>query len=79
MQPLKTFSKNRATIVCDAFSYEQKSEIRAFIESLEIMRIIETVRENFVMVLGGDGTMLRAIHAHHSDNLPFVGVNFGTK
>lgn len=79
MQPLKTFSKSHATIVCDSFSYEQKPEIRTFIESPEIMRIIETVKEDFVMVLGGDGTMLRAIHVHHSDNLPFVGVNFGTK
>lgn len=42
-------------------------------------RLIEAVGQRFIMVLGGDGTMLRAIHTHYPDHLPFVGVNFGTK
>lgn len=79
MQPLKTFRKNHTAIVCDPFSYDRKPEIRTFIESEEVARIIEAVKEDFILVLGGDGTMLRAIHAHHAENLPFLGINYGTK
>jgi len=31
-----------------------------------------------IVVLGGDGTMLQAIHAHMGRNIPFYGVNCGS-
>jgi NAD kinase len=30
-----------------------------------------------ILVLGGDGTMIKAIHEHYDKNLPFYGVNYG--
>ena len=79
MEPLRTFEKGNTKIVCDAFSYEKKPEIGAFINSPDLRRIIDSVGRKFIMVLGGDGTMLRAVQSHHLENLPFLGINFGTK
>lgn len=79
MNSLKNFRHGDVKIVCDAFSYEKKPEIRDFIGSPEVNRIREAVGQRFILVLGGDGTMLRAIHAYYQENLPFLGVNYGTK
>ena len=43
MELLKTFEHGNAMLGCDGFSYEKKPEIRDFIESPELSRIIETV------------------------------------
>ncbi len=32
---------------------------------------------NFILCIGGDGTMLRAIHKHHKLHIPFYGINRG--
>lgn len=33
---------------------------------------------NFIIVVGGDGEMLRAIHSFYNLNIPFIGINSGS-
>ena len=40
-------------------------------------RQYESDDPNFILVLGGDGTMLHAIREHWRDRLPFLGLNAG--
>jgi NAD+ kinase len=65
-------------VVYDDRTYEQKPELREFIESRLLQAILESV-ENSIIVLWWDGTMLSAIHTHHMKRMPFLGLNFGTK
>ncbi len=41
--------------------------------------MIDERHPNVIAVLGGDGTMLRAVRQHWPLRLPFVGINLGTK
>jgi NAD kinase len=41
------------------------------------LRRYESTNPEFILVVGGDGTMLRAIRQHWRDRLPFYGVNVG--
>lgn len=66
-------------ILSDGFLLDKKPEIRRFAESDGIRELSETVGTKTLLVLGGDGTMLRAIRQRHSENVPFLGANFGTK
>ena len=79
MEPLKIFHQDNATIICDTFAYEKRPEIRVFMESPEFRHIIQMVQEKFIMVLGGDGTMLRAVQSYYLKDIPFLGINFGSK
>ena len=65
-------------VVYDDRTYEQKPELRDFLESKKLLAILDSVK-SAVIVLGWDGTMLSAIHAYHTKRLPFLGLNFGTK
>lgn len=76
---MKTIEKWNAMILVDEFTYKSKPEIRDFIEWLEIQKIIDAMHEKFYLVLGWDGTMLRAIQSTFQDNLPYLGINFWSK
>ena len=65
-------------ILFDPVTLARKPELREFLEN-EAEALAERVRFDCLIVLGGDGTMLRAIRECHSEGLPFLGVNFGTK
>lgn len=41
--------------------------------------LIDDRHPNLIAVLGGDGTMLRAVREHWRRRVPFLGVNFGTR
>ncbi len=38
---------------------------------------LRSKRPDIILVMGGDGTMLRAIHTHWRRGIPFLGINFG--
>lgn len=66
-------------ILSDGFLVAKKREIAEFAESETVKALAERLKERTLLVLGGDGTMLRAIRERHGDGLPFLGINFGTK
>ncbi|EKE30348.1 MAG: Inorganic polyphosphate/ATP-NAD kinase [uncultured bacterium (gcode 4)] len=76
---MKTIKSWNATILVDEFSFKSKPEIAQFIDSSEIQKIINAIHEPFYMVLGWDGTMLRAIQQTFKDNLPYLWINFWSK
>lgn len=57
-------------IVCDNLN----TKAAHYAEQLEHHTI---TKSNIILVLGGDGTMIKAIHEYYKLNLPFYGLNFG--
>ncbi len=58
--------------------YCETSSIATKIKSSYKDKVVSNVKKaDFVLCLGGDGTMLRAIHEHHKLNIPFYGINRG--
>lgn len=53
---------------------ESRSEARELVEQL---RPYESPEPELIVVVGGDGTMLRAIRQHWRDRVPFYGLNTG--
>lgn len=47
-------------------------------EHLAAIGRVDEHQPNLILVLGGDGTMLRAIRQHWRKHIPFLGVNYGT-
>ena len=58
-------------IYCDMYNEEAK---KAFKGQACSVRIEEA---NVILVLGGDGTMIKAITELHHHGLPFYGINYG--
>lgn len=63
----------------DSFSYERNWDLRDFLGSTFITDLLEEVNRRCILVLWGDGTMLRAIGNHHDKDIPFLWINFGHK
>lgn len=66
-------------IYYDDFSFQKNIHLREFLSSNRAKKLLEQVKEKCILVLGWDGTMLRAIGEHHGENIPFLWVNFGHK
>ncbi|AKH32717.1 hypothetical protein XF24_00376 [candidate division SR1 bacterium Aalborg_AAW-1] len=56
----------------------RNSELKQQIHQKLYHIVTEPTQADLIIVLGGDGTMLDAIHELHSYNIPFFGVNCGT-
>lgn len=64
---------------------ERAADLRACVESfaeivcfdLEGKEDLSRLKADFVVVLGGDGSMLRSAHQLHTNSLPVLGVNMG--
>lgn len=63
----------------DDFSYEKNGNLREFIDSTYIPALLESIQKQCILVLGWDGTMLKAIGKHGNEKVPFLGINFGHK
>lgn len=61
----------RAIFYCDSFN-PKACEVKKAFEALE-----DNVNPNIIFVIGGDGTMIRAIREHWRRRLPFFGINCG--
>ena len=70
---------HQSLVYYDTYSYEHNGNLREFVENSYIHALLESVQKQCILVLGGDGTMLRAIAEHAEKDLPFLGVNFGHK
>ena len=70
---------NDSHIYYDSYSYERNGNLRDFAKNTFITSLIESIGRKCIVVLGGDGTMLRAIREHASEDIPFLGVNFWHK
>ncbi|MEK7211817.1 MAG: NAD(+)/NADH kinase [Patescibacteria group bacterium] len=57
------------------FADEANPRARKWAE--ELNHPANAANPNMILVVGGDGTMLRAIHKHWRKRLPFLGVNTG--
>ena len=63
-------------IYYDSYNYARNGNLRDFAENTFITSLIESIEKRCIIVLGGDGTMLRAIREHASEDIPFLGINF---
>jgi NAD+ kinase len=63
---------------------DQPKFVKAKNEIIDSLRqknclVTETKHADLILVLGGDGTMLKAIRQHGVKGIPFCGLNFGHK
>lgn len=63
----------------DEYAFQRNAAMRELLENTILNTLLESVREQCILVLWGDGTMLRAIAEHNEKELPFLGINFGHK
>ncbi|MDR2547656.1 MAG: NAD(+)/NADH kinase [Lachnospiraceae bacterium] len=56
---------------------ETAAQIRSFIEKNEKSCVNAPELADLIIVLGGDGTLLRGVAAHGSLGIPFLGINLG--
>jgi len=76
---MKTIERNNHIICYDDYNIEEKPELQALLQEWVIEKLLATVQKEVVVVLGWDGTMLRAIRENYMRNKPFLGVNFWHK
>ncbi|MDD4151428.1 MAG: NAD(+)/NADH kinase [Candidatus Gracilibacteria bacterium] len=80
MENFKRINIGNSQIIVDNFSFEKNQEIRDFIKNTKfIEEMLEKINSQIYIILGGDGTMLRAINSTAEDKIPYLGINFGTK
>lgn len=57
------------------FADDQNPKAQEFVKS---SRLVNSDNPNLIIVVGGDGFMLRVIRNHWRKRLPFFGINYGT-
>ena len=66
--------------VCyDDYNLAWKKELSSFLNSDKLKEIINGFEQKVIVVLGWDGTMLRAIKENYKKWIPFVWINFWHK
>ncbi|MCD5380415.1 NAD(+)/NADH kinase [Candidatus Gracilibacteria bacterium] len=74
---------SKSLVYYNSHKFNAGGELRQYINSGKlfalVVKIERAINSGSVIVLGGDGTMLKAIKDSASLELPFLGVNFGTK
>jgi NAD kinase len=63
----------------DVFSYERNKSLRDFLKKTYVTELLTEVKQQCILVLWWDGTMLRAIWEHADKEIPFLWINFGHK
>ena len=76
---MKTIKLHNQTVCFDSYNFESKTELKSFLESKKIKTILENMKQEVIMVLGWDGTILRAIRKHYKQEKAFLPINFWTK
>ena len=61
------------------FKYQESKQLRNFIENWDAIKLLEKIAKKVVLVLGWDGSMLSAIRKYHTENIPFLWINFWHK
>ncbi len=76
---MKNIKIDNHIIVYDSYNIENKPELQEFIESKKIIKILENLKQDVIMVLGWDWTILKAIREYYKQEKPFLPINFGSK
>lgn len=63
----------------DIFSLNQKQDWISFIKNKRYIQILDNLKEDVILVLGWDGTMLRAIKEFYKEDKAFLWINFWCK
>lgn len=67
-------------ILCyDEYDLENKPHLKDFLNTQNIHQTLKQFSEKIILVLGWDGTMLRAIRENYNWGKPFLWINFGHK
>lgn len=72
--PAITFGTPRISFVVD----ERNARAVTEADHLATITSVDDRHPDLIVVLGGDGTMLRAIRQHWRRRVPFLGLNYGT-
>ena len=51
---------------------------RRIVKDKPVELVTDPQKADYILVIGGDGTMLRAIHEYYEIGVPFFGLNYGT-
>lgn len=76
---MKQIEFNKNIICFDDYKIEENHSLRDFLESDFLKETIDSFKEKIIVVLGWDGTMLRAIKENYEKNMPFLWINFWHK
>jgi len=76
---MENFDIKNSMVCYDDWNLKWKPDLSNFIESQDIIHLVESIPEDVILVLWWDGTMLNAIGHHHNDGRSFLGLNFGHK
>ncbi|MDQ7009263.1 MAG: NAD(+)/NADH kinase [Candidatus Gracilibacteria bacterium] len=80
---MKKIKISKSLVFYNSHKYNAGGKLKDFIDGTEIEKLIKKVEENieseFILVLGGDGTILKTIRQAYEKQLPVLGINFGTK
>ena len=76
---MKSIERNWSIICYDDYKIQENSPLKEFLESDFLRDIINGFEEKIIIVLGWDGTMLRAVKENYDKNMPFLWINFWHK
>ncbi len=66
-------------IAYSQYKAREKPELAEIVQSSELLGLLDYLPDNTIVVLGGDGTLLEAIHQFYTEDVVFLGINYGTK
>lgn len=64
---MQTLEISGAKVVYDEYHFASKPELRSYLAGDEIQSLIDSLKGRVILVLGGDGTMLRAIQTYYGE------------
>ena len=76
---MKNIKIDNHMVIYDSYNIENKPELTEFLESEKLVKILENLKQDVIMVLGWDGTILKAIRKHYKQEKAFLPINFGSK
>ena len=76
---MKQIDINGNIVFYSKYKYDENPELRDFLKSEDLRNLIISIKENIIVVLWWDGTMLDAIRQYHMKEIPFLWINFWTK
>lgn len=76
---MKEIKFDRHLVIYDDYNIDKKPELTEFLESKKILNILNNLKQDVIMVLGWDWTILKAIRKHYKEQKAFLPINFGTK
>ena len=65
------------TAICPVFAEDEQDALPADLQYRKLPEIAQSCA--LAIVIGGDGTILSVVRTLHSDQIPLLGVNLGTK